>query len=184
MYIPHFLYTFICQQTLRTFLRRSIFFFWFQGQGNKYTTKTLHFRRLFSILLVSGISTRMRRKYRIDAGWPMMINGCWTGCTPTHVDVSRSAISNQNNHWLRDWNVVLCCFDARSIGMIATIRMETSRASMLPNLLGTGGRIGLSGIGNAIRASCLEKCWGDWLEYNCWFFQKKLTIPELKIKVH
>ena len=32
-----------------------------------YTTKTLHFKSLFSIRLIVGISTKIRRKYRIDA---------------------------------------------------------------------------------------------------------------------
>lgn len=50
-----------------------------QDQSNSYTTKTLHFRRLFSIMPARGISTRIRVKYRIDASWPIMMNGCSTG---------------------------------------------------------------------------------------------------------
>lgn len=45
-----------------------------------YTTKTyLHLRILFSIELISGRKMRMIEKYKIEAIWPMMINGCSTG---------------------------------------------------------------------------------------------------------
>lgn len=56
-------------------LRESYMFsvFGLQDQGNDYTTKTLHFRMLFSIMLVMGISTSRIVKYRIEASWPMMI---------------------------------------------------------------------------------------------------------------
>lgn len=38
-----------------------------------YTTKTLHFSSLFSMRLAIGISTRIRRKYKIDASWPKIM---------------------------------------------------------------------------------------------------------------
>lgn len=45
-----------------------------QDQGIYYTTKTcLHFRRLFSIVLATGINTRIIRKYMMDASCPIMI---------------------------------------------------------------------------------------------------------------
>lgn len=49
-------------------------------------------------MLVTGISTRMRRKYMMDASCPMMIYGCSTGCPPIHVSVSRSAARTQKRH--------------------------------------------------------------------------------------
>ena len=58
-------------------------------------------------MLVSGI----RRKYRIDAGCPMIINESLMGCPPIYVSVNKSATSTQNKYWLRGQNVILCCFD-------------------------------------------------------------------------
>ena len=70
-----------------------------QDQCIKFTTKTcLHFRRLFSIVLVTGISTRIMRKYRMDASCPMVMKGHSTGCPPIHESVSRSATKIQNGH--------------------------------------------------------------------------------------
>ena len=45
------------------------------------------------MMLVIGINTRMIRKYKMEASWPMMMNGCSTGCPPIHVSVMRSATS-------------------------------------------------------------------------------------------
>lgn len=56
-----------------------------QDQGNEYTMKTLHFTRLSSVILVTGINTRIRKKYIIDASGPITIKGCSTGCPPIHV---------------------------------------------------------------------------------------------------
>ena len=56
-----------------------------QDQGNEYTMKTLHFTRLSSVILVTGINTRIRKKYIIDASCPVIIKGCSTGCPPIHV---------------------------------------------------------------------------------------------------
>ena len=83
-----------------------------QDQCIEYTTKTyLHFRRLFSIVLVTGIRTRIMRKYKIDASCPIMIKGYSTGCPPIHVSVSRSATKIQNKHWLTGRNIMLRCLD-------------------------------------------------------------------------
>lgn len=70
-----------------------------QDQCIKCTTKTyLHFRRLFSIVLVTGMSTRIMRKYKMDASCPMVMKGYSTGCPPIHVSVNRSATRIQNRH--------------------------------------------------------------------------------------
>lgn len=83
-----------------------------QDQCIVYTTKTcLHFKRLFSTMLATGIITRIRRKYMIDASCPIIIYGCSTGCPPIHVSVSRSATKIQNRHWLRGRNIILRCLD-------------------------------------------------------------------------
>lgn len=79
---------------------------------------------------MSGLSTRIRRKCKTDTSWSMMINGCSTGYPPVHVNVSRSAPSSQNNHWMRDQNIMLCSFDVRGIVIIARIRIEKIRANM------------------------------------------------------
>lgn len=76
-----------------------------------YTTKTLHFKSLFSIRLTVGISTKIRKKYKIDANWPTMMYGCSTGWPPIHVRVRRSAIRVQNKSWLKGRNIMLRCLD-------------------------------------------------------------------------
>ena len=63
-----------------------------------YTTKTLHFRNLFSMRLVTGINTRIKRKYKMNANCPIIIYGCSTGCPPSHVSVSKFATSTQNKN--------------------------------------------------------------------------------------
>ena len=94
-----------------------------------YTTKTLHFRNLFSMRLVIGINTRIKRKYKMDASCPIAIYGYSTGCPPIHVSVSKSATST------------LRCLDVWSIGINARIRIESSRAKTPPSLLGIDRRI-------------------------------------------
>ena len=113
-----------------------------QDQCIRCTTKTrLHFSRLFSTVPAVGISTRMRRKYMIDASCPMMMYGCSTGCPPIHVSVSRSATKIQNRHWLSGRNIMLRCLDVCSKGMRIRIRMEKTRARTPPSLLGIDRRI-------------------------------------------
>lgn len=83
-----------------------------QDQCIECTTKTyLHFKRLFSIVLITGISTRIMRKYRIDASCPIVIKGCSTGWPPIHVSVNKSATRIQNKHWLNGRNIMLRCLD-------------------------------------------------------------------------
>ena len=72
------------------------------------------------MMLVIGINTRMIRKYKMEASWPMMMNGCSTGCPPIHVSVMRSATS---------------------MGIKIRIRMEATRANTPPSLLGIERRI-------------------------------------------
>ena len=113
-----------------------------QDQCIRCTTKTrLHFSRLFSTVPAVGISTRMRRKYMIDASCPMMMYGCSTGCPPIHVSVSRSATKIQNRHWLSGRIIMLRCLDVCSKGMRIRIRMEKTRARTPPSLLGIDRRI-------------------------------------------
>ena len=113
-----------------------------QDQCIRCTTNTrLHFSRLFSTVPAVGISTRMRRKYMIDASCPMMMYGCSTGFPPIHVSVSRSATKIQNRHWLSGRNIMLRCLDVCSKGMRIRIRMEKTRARTPPSLLGIDRRI-------------------------------------------
>jgi hypothetical protein len=112
-----------------------------QDRCNEYTTWTLHLRRWFSVMLVSGIKTRRIRKYKTDAVWPMIMYGCSTGCPPIHVSVNSTATSSQNRHWLRGRNIMLRCLDICRIGMIARIRMDSTRARTPPSLLGMERRI-------------------------------------------
>lgn len=93
------------------------------------------------MMLVTGISTRMIRKYRMNASCPIIMNGCSTGCPLIHVSVMRSATSTQNRHWLSGRNIMLRCLDVCSMGMSTRIRIENTRASMPPSLSGIGHRI-------------------------------------------
>ena len=55
--------------------------------------------------------------------------------------MSRSATRNQNRHWLMGRNIIPRCFDVWSRGMIARTRMESTRASTPPSLLGMDRKI-------------------------------------------
>lgn len=91
------------------------------------------------MMLIIGMSTRINRKYRIDASCPMMM-GCSTGCPPIRVSL-RSATSIQNKHWLSGLNIMLRCLDVCGIGIRTRIRIEATRASTPPSLLGIERRI-------------------------------------------
>ena len=93
------------------------------------------------MMLFTGISTRIKRKYKIDASCPIMMKGCSTGCPPIHVSVSRPATSTQNKNWLRGRNVTLRCLDVWSIGINARIRIESNRTKTPPSFLGIDRRI-------------------------------------------
>jgi hypothetical protein len=103
--------------------------------------RTLHLSILFSIRLAVGMRMRMMKKYRIDAVWPIMMNGGSTGCPPIHVRVRRSAASAQNRHWLIGRNIRLRCFDVWSSGKAIRIRIDSTRATTPPSLLGMDRRI-------------------------------------------
>lgn len=93
------------------------------------------------MILVSGIRTKIRRKYKIDASWPIMMNGCSTGWPPIHVRMRRSATKTQKRHWLIGRNIMLRCLDVWSMGMIARIKMDRTRANTPPSLLGIERKI-------------------------------------------
>ena len=111
-------------------------FFGLQDQSILYTTKTLHLSRRFSIMPEMGIRIRRVEKYRMEASWPMVMNGCSTGWPPIHVRVRRSATRSQNRHWLSGRNIIPRCLEVWRIGMIASTRMESTRARTPPSLLG------------------------------------------------
>ena len=77
-------------------------------------------------MLIVGSRTKRIVKYSIEAIWPIIIKGCSTGCPPIHVCVSRSAVNNQNRHWLRGGNIILRCLDVCRRGIIARIRIENT----------------------------------------------------------
>ena len=103
--------------------------------------KHLHFKRLFSMVLATGISTRIRRKYIIDANCPIIIYGYSTGCPPIHVSVNRSATKIQNRHWLIGQNIMLHCLEVWSIGIRTRIMIESTKTRNPPSLLGIDRRI-------------------------------------------
>lgn len=81
-----------------------------------------------------GIKMRMTEKYRIDAGCPMIMKGCSTGCPLIQVSVSRSATGSQNRtEGLEGYSLL---FGVWRSGMIARVRMDKTRAATPPNLFG------------------------------------------------
>lgn len=71
----------------------------------------------------------------------MIVNGYSTGWPPIHVSVSRLAVNTQNMIWVIGRNVMLCWFDRCVVGMAIRTRMESTRASTPPSLLGIDRRI-------------------------------------------
>lgn len=57
------------------------------------------------------------------------------------MSVSSTATSSQNKHWLRGRNIMLRCLDVCSIGMIASTRIDRTRARTPPSLFGIERRI-------------------------------------------
>lgn len=80
-------------------------------------------------------------KYRMEAAWPMVINGFSTGCPPIHVSTRRSAVRHQNKVWVRGRNEAVRCFDVCKIGIINSTRIDAMRASTPPSLFGIDRRI-------------------------------------------
>ena len=83
----------------------------------------------------------IRRKYEIDATWPMMMNGCSTGWPPIQVRVIRLAVRIQNRICEIGRNIRLRCLDVWRSGMMRRIKMDASRASTPPSLLGIDRRM-------------------------------------------
>lgn len=101
----------------------------------------LHFKILFSTMLESGIRIRIIVKYKTDATCPIIINGCSTGWPPIQVSVRRSATKSQYMHWLMGRKIILRCLELWRNGTIARIRIERTRATTPPSLLGIDRRI-------------------------------------------
>ena len=83
----------------------------------------------------------IRRKYEIDAIWPMMMNGCSTGCPPIQVRVIRLAVRIQNRVWEIGRNIRLRCLDVWRNGIMRRIKMDANRARTPPSLLGIDRRM-------------------------------------------
>jgi hypothetical protein len=77
----------------------------------------------------------------MDTIWAIIIKGGSTGCPPIHVRVRRSSASAQNKHWLIGRNIRLRCLDMCRSGKAAKIRMDRTKATTLPSLLGRDHRI-------------------------------------------
>lgn len=115
--------------------------FGLQNQGNDYTTRTLHFRSLFSMVAAVGSKIKIVVKYVIEASCPMETYGYSTGCPPIHVRINRFAVRNHRRHWLRGRKDMLRCFDKWVLGNRARIRIDSMRATTPPSLLGMERRM-------------------------------------------
>lgn len=88
-----------------------------------------------------GIITRKRAKYKTDATWPTIINGCSTGMPPIHVKIATSATRTQNRICVRGRNVSPRCFEVCKMGTSIRIRIEERRANTPPSLFGIDRKI-------------------------------------------
>lgn len=77
----------------------------------------------------------------MDASWPIIINGCSTGWPPIHVKMKRLATRIQYRIWVIGRNVRLRCFEVCKNGRKAKIRIDRTKATTPPNLLGMERRI-------------------------------------------
>lgn len=77
----------------------------------------------------------------MDASWPIIINGCSTGCPPIHVKMKRLATRIQYRVWVIGRNVRLRCFEVCRNGRRARIRIDRTKATTPPSLLGMERRI-------------------------------------------
>lgn len=109
--------------------------YWFILQGQ------VHLRRLFSVREASGIRIRIVVKYIMDIICPIIMKGWFTGWLPIQVRVSRIVTRSHSRNWLNGRNIILCCLDLWSTGIIARMRIDMRSASTPPNLLGTDRRI-------------------------------------------
>lgn len=71
----------------------------------------------------------------------MMINGCSTGWPPIHVKMRRLATRIQYRVWVIGRNVRLRCFEVWRNGRKAKIRIDRTKATTPPNLLGMERRM-------------------------------------------
>lgn len=77
----------------------------------------------------------------MDASWPIIINGCSTGWPPIHVKMKRLATRIQYRVWVIGRNVRLRCFEVCRNGRKARIRIDRTKATTPPSLLGMERRI-------------------------------------------
>lgn len=96
---------------------------------------------LFSAHPATGARTRKTEKYRTDASWPMIINGCSTGIPPIHVRIITSATRTQKRNCVRGRKVSPRCLDVCRIGTSIRTRIDESRARTPPSLLGIDRRM-------------------------------------------
>lgn len=82
--------------------------------------KDSSFRELCPIIFVRGFRTRIRKKHRTGAGWPVMKVGVPL-VVPIHV-VLMVCRWESGRHWLRASSAVLRCFDVWSIERVALNR--------------------------------------------------------------
>lgn len=66
---------------------------------------------LFSAHPANGKKIRKMEKYRIDAIWPIIINGFSTGMPPIHVRIATSAMSVQKRNCETGRKVRLRCLE-------------------------------------------------------------------------
>lgn len=71
----------------------------------------------------------------------MMIYGCSTGMPPIQVKIIMSAIKVQNKNWVSGRKVRPRCLDVWRMGITISTRMEPSKASTPPSLLGMERRM-------------------------------------------
>lgn len=71
----------------------------------------------------------------------MMVNGCSTGWPPIHVKMRRLATRIQYRVWVIGRNVRLRCFEVWRNGRKAKIRIDRTKATTPPNLLGMERRM-------------------------------------------
>ena len=101
----------------------------------------LRLRSLFSSHPVRGFRTRKKRKYKMEAICPIMMNGCSTGIPPIQVRMATSATRAQNRNWERGRKVRPCCLEVCNRGTTINTRMENSRARTPPSLFGIDRRM-------------------------------------------
>ena len=96
---------------------------------------------LFSTHPAKGARIKNMKKYRKDAIWPIIINGCSTGIPPIQVRITTSATRAQNKNWVTGRKVMLRCFEVCRIGTTIRTRIDERRARTPPSLFGIDRRI-------------------------------------------